>query len=94
MAAKDKQPVDELSEDMEVVGPGQMLSEARKKIALSVEDVAEKLKFKKCLVQNIEQDIFDHCRELLTNYKRPKLVTFLDELPKTNVGKVLRKELR
>jgi len=42
----------------------------------------------------VEQDIFDHCRELLTNYKRPKLVTFLDELPKTNVGKVLRKELR
>lgn len=42
----------------------------------------------------VEQDIFDHCCELLTNYKRPKLVTFLDELPKTNVGKVLRKELR
>jgi len=42
----------------------------------------------------VEQDIFEHCRELLTNYKRPKLVTFLDELPKTNVGKVLRKELR
>lgn len=42
----------------------------------------------------VEQDIFDYCCELLTNYKRPKLVTFLDELPKTNVGKVLRKELR
>jgi long-chain acyl-CoA synthetase len=41
-----------------------------------------------------EQDVFDHCRELLTNYKRPKLVEFLNELPKTNVGKVLRKELR
>ena len=59
MAAKDKQQIDELSEDMEVVGPGQMLSDARKKIALSVDDVAEKLKFKKCLVRNIEQDIFD-----------------------------------
>jgi len=41
-----------------------------------------------------EQDIFDHCNEMLTNYKRPKIVEFLDELPKTNVGKVLRKELR
>lgn len=42
----------------------------------------------------VEQDIFDHCNEMLTNYKRPKIVEFLDELPKTNVGKVLRKELR
>ncbi|WP_085297536.1 AMP-binding protein [Cognaticolwellia mytili] len=41
-----------------------------------------------------EQDVLDHCVELLTNYKRPKEVVFLDELPKTNVGKVLRKELR
>jgi len=42
----------------------------------------------------VEQDVFDHCRELLTNYKRPKIIEFMDELPKTNVGKVLRKELR
>jgi len=41
-----------------------------------------------------EQAIFDHCHEMLTNYKRPKLVEFINELPKTNVGKVLRKELR
>ncbi|MBA6371186.1 AMP-binding protein [Colwellia sp. BRX8-4] len=41
-----------------------------------------------------EQDIFDHCHEMLTNYKRPKLIEFIDELPKSNVGKVLRKELR
>jgi long-chain acyl-CoA synthetase len=41
-----------------------------------------------------EQDVLDHCHDLLTNYKRPKLVEFIDELPKTNVGKVLRKELR
>ena len=50
---------EELSEDMEVVGPGLMLSEARKKLSLSTEDVADKLKFKLSLVQNIEQDIFD-----------------------------------
>jgi long-chain acyl-CoA synthetase len=42
----------------------------------------------------VEQDILDHCNEMLTNYKRPKLVEFMDELPKSNVGKVLRKELR
>ena len=41
-----------------------------------------------------EQDVFDHCNEMLTNYKRPKFVEFMVELPKTNVGKVLRKELR
>ena len=41
-----------------------------------------------------EQDIFAHCNEMLTNYKRPKFIEFMDELPKTNVGKVLRKELR
>jgi long-chain acyl-CoA synthetase len=35
-----------------------------------------------------------HCRESLTAYKVPKLIEFLDELPKSNVGKVLRRELR
>ena len=41
-----------------------------------------------------EQDIIDHCRKNLTNYKRPKIVEFRDDLPKTNVGKILRRELR
>ena len=41
-----------------------------------------------------EQDVFDHCNEMLTNYKRPKFVEFMVELPKTNVGKILRRELR
>ncbi len=41
-----------------------------------------------------EQDVLDHCRENLTNYKRPRLVEFRDELPKTNVGKILRRALR
>jgi len=44
--------------------------------------------------QLTEQDIYQHCDKLLTNYKRPKAVEFMDELPKTNVGKILRKELR
>lgn len=38
--------------------------------------------------------IIAHCRENLTGYKVPKLVEFRDELPKTNVGKILRRELR
>ena len=41
-----------------------------------------------------EQDVIDHCRENLTGYKRPKFVEFRDELPKTNVGKILRRALR
>ncbi|WP_159821065.1 long-chain-fatty-acid--CoA ligase FadD [Colwellia sp. 20A7] len=41
-----------------------------------------------------EATIIKHCRENLTNYKVPKLVEFRDELPKTNVGKILRRELR
>ena len=41
-----------------------------------------------------EQDVIDYCRENLTGYKRPKLVEFRDDLPKTNVGKILRRALR
>jgi len=41
-----------------------------------------------------EQDILDHCRKNLTNYKRPRIVEFREDLPKTNVGKILRRALR
>lgn len=41
-----------------------------------------------------EEEIFNHCKSQLTNYKRPKLIEFRDDLPKTNVGKILRRELR
>jgi long-chain acyl-CoA synthetase len=41
-----------------------------------------------------EADVKAHCATGLTNYKRPKIVVFKDELPKTNVGKILRRELR
>jgi long-chain acyl-CoA synthetase len=40
-----------------------------------------------------EQEIRDFCREKLTNYKVPKKVVFRDELPKSNVGKILRRKL-
>lgn len=41
-----------------------------------------------------EKEIIDFCRESLTRYKVPKEIEFRDELPKTNVGKILRRELR
>jgi long-chain acyl-CoA synthetase len=41
-----------------------------------------------------EQVIKDFCAAQLTGYKRPKYIIFRQELPKTNVGKVLRRELR
>lgn len=41
-----------------------------------------------------EQQIIDHCRKELTGYKVPKHVYFRTELPKTNVGKILRRALR
>ncbi len=40
------------------------------------------------------EEIIKHCRMHLTGYKIPKLVEFRDELPKSNVGKILRRELR
>jgi long-chain acyl-CoA synthetase len=40
------------------------------------------------------KELREFCREQLTGYKVPKYVEFVDELPKTNVGKILRRELR
>jgi long-chain acyl-CoA synthetase len=40
------------------------------------------------------QDILQHCRHNLTGYKIPRHIEFRDELPKTNVGKILRRALR
>jgi len=41
-----------------------------------------------------EDEIISYCKENLTGYKVPKKVAFIDELPKTNVGKVLRRKLK
>ena len=41
-----------------------------------------------------EEDVSRYCHDQLTGYKRPKHIEFRDELPKTNVGKILRRELR
>ena len=41
-----------------------------------------------------EADVADYCKANFTAYKRPKHIEFRDELPKSNVGKILRRELR
>ena len=41
-----------------------------------------------------EEDVTRYCEQNLTGYKRPKLIEFRDELPKSNVGKILRRALR
>ena len=41
-----------------------------------------------------EEDVSHYCHDQLTGYKRPKHIEFRDDLPKTNVGKILRRELR
>lgn len=40
-----------------------------------------------------EKEVIDYCAENLTKYKVPKIVEFRDELPKTMVGKILRRTL-
>ena len=40
------------------------------------------------------EEVIEHCRKNLTGYKVPKEIIFRDDLPKTNVGKILRRELR
>ena len=41
-----------------------------------------------------EQEVRDFCEENMTGYKKPKHIVFRDDLPKTNVGKILRRALR
>jgi long-chain acyl-CoA synthetase len=40
------------------------------------------------------EQLLDFCKHELTAYKKPKYIEFRDELPKTNVGKILRRQLR
>lgn len=53
---------------------------------------------KVCIVKKdpslTKEEVLDHCRRQLTGYKVPKIIEFRDELPKSNVGKILRRELR
>lgn len=53
---------------------------------------------KACIVKKdpnlTSEEIITHCREHLAAYKVPKIVEFFNELPKTNVGKILRRALK
>lgn len=65
---------------------------------ISVTDEESGERAKACIVKRdpslTAEQIINHCREHLTAYKVPKLIEFYDELPKTNVGKVLRRVLK
>lgn len=65
---------------------------------IGIADTESGERVKACIVkkdQNLtEEDVISYCREKLTPYKVPKVVEFYQELPKTNVGKILRRELR
>ncbi len=66
--------------------------------AVGVPDAMQGESIKVFVVKNdpllTEDDVARYCRENFTGYKVPKYIEFRDDLPKTNVGKILRRELR
>ena len=74
LAGDNIKQADELCEDIEVVGPGLMLSEARKKLSLSTEEVSQRLNFRRNLVEEIEQDTFS--QSLPATYNRGYLRSY------------------
>lgn len=66
--------------------------------AVGVADKSQGEAIKVFVVRNnttlTEDDVAAYCKHNLTGYKRPKYIEFRDDLPKTNVGKILRRELR
>ncbi len=65
---------------------------------IGIEDEKSGEAVKAVIVRNdnslTEKEVIDHCRKDLTSYKVPRKIEFRTELPKTNVGKILRRELR
>jgi long-chain acyl-CoA synthetase len=66
--------------------------------AIGVQDPKQGEAIKVFLVKSdsslTEDDVVKYCRQNLTGYKMPKYIEFRDDLPKSNVGKILRRELR
>lgn len=66
--------------------------------AIGVEDPSSGEVVKLCIVKKdpalTEEDVLEFCKDRLTRYKWPKHIEFYTELPKTNVGKILRRALR
>ncbi|MEQ5838166.1 long-chain fatty acid--CoA ligase [Paraburkholderia acidicola] len=75
-----------------------MHPDVREVAAIGVPDVAQGERIKVFVVSRnpslTAEQIIQHCRKNLTGYKVPKVVEFRDELPQTNVGKILRRALR
>lgn len=65
---------------------------------VGVQDEESGERVKACVVKKDEnlssEQIITHCREHLTAYKVPKIVEFYHELPKTNIGKIMRRQLK
>ena len=74
------------------------LGEEQRAAAIAVADEGSGEAVKLFVVRSdeaIDEDaIRSYCKENLTGYKRPRIIEFRDELPKSAVGKVLRRELR
>ncbi|CAB3807256.1 Long-chain-fatty-acid--CoA ligase [Paraburkholderia ultramafica] len=72
--------------------------DVREVAAIGVPDAAQGERVKVFIVRRnpslTAEQVIAHCRKNLTAYKVPKLVEFRDELPQTNVGKILRRALR
>lgn len=94
---------EELSEDMEVMGPGQILSDARKKLGYSQTEVAQKLNFRATLVNEIENEVFDNSlpetfnRGYLRNYAKLVNVSQTDVMAsyeQLNIAKAQASELQ
>ncbi|MBW3543991.1 MAG: AMP-binding protein, partial [Bacteroidetes bacterium] len=66
--------------------------------AIGVPDAKSTEAVKICVVKKdsslTEEELIAHCRQNLTNYKVPRHIEFREELPKSNVGKILRRMLR
>ncbi|TXC86465.1 AMP-binding protein [Paraburkholderia azotifigens] len=75
-----------------------MHPDVREVAAIGIPDVAQGERVKVFVVRRnpslTEEQVIAHCRKNLTGYKVPKVVEFRDDLPQTNVGKILRRELR
>jgi long-chain acyl-CoA synthetase len=75
-----------------------MHPDVREVAAIGIPDAAQGERIKVFIVRRNqdlkEEQVIAHCRKHLTGYKVPKVVEFRDELPQTNVGKILRRQLR
>ncbi len=73
-------------------------SKVREAAAIGVSSDLSGEAVKVCIVKKeatlTKEELLDHCRRQLTGYKVPKIIEFRYELPKNNIGKILRRQLR